>query len=140
VSLNDWEDQALRAISAELSCSAPELASRLSLFNRLASGEQLPEHLRAAAPRGSRRHRARPRRAARPGLGSRERGARARFVLARTWLSRPVVAVVLAGTFVVLVTLGVALGATGHSSAGTAHTAGTAGRCSLPFPAVCGGK
>ena len=43
MSLDAWEENALNAIANDLTASAPEFVSRLSIFNRLTCGERLPE-------------------------------------------------------------------------------------------------
>lgn len=44
MSLDAWEERALGSIADGLSASAPELASRLSVFNQLTCGERMPEY------------------------------------------------------------------------------------------------
>jgi Protein of unknown function (DUF3040) len=61
--LSAWEQQALDSIKNGLAGSDPDLAALLSEFNRLASGEEMPEREKIRA--GSRRARPRLRRAAR---------------------------------------------------------------------------
>ena len=53
MSLSAWEQQALESIKNGLAGSDPELAALLSAFNRLASGEEMPD--RERAPAASRR-------------------------------------------------------------------------------------
>jgi hypothetical protein len=53
VSLSAWEQQALESIKNGLAGSDPELAALLSAFNRLASGEEMPDREKTRA--GSRR-------------------------------------------------------------------------------------
>lgn len=68
MSLSAWEQQALDSIKDGLAASDPKLASLLSAFSRLASGEEMParEAIRvspwraARRPRRRRRHRAGP--------------------------------------------------------------------------------
>jgi hypothetical protein len=66
--LSVWEKQALDSIEGGLAGSAPELASLLATFSRLAAGEEMP--VRALQP-----HRPR-RRLRRPGGGKLHRDAR----------------------------------------------------------------
>jgi hypothetical protein len=85
MSLSAWEQQALDSIKDGLATSDPKLASLLSAFSRLASGQEMParEAIRAAPwragrrPRRKRRHRAdhvsRHVRGVRESLGSRRR-------------------------------------------------------------------
>jgi len=65
MSLNAWEQQALDSIGDALASSDPTLVSRLALFTRLASGEDLParEKIQAGPGSAARRPRRRPRRA-----------------------------------------------------------------------------
>jgi len=53
MSLSAWEQQALESIKSGLAGSDPELMALLSAFNRLASGEEMPD--REKTPAGSRR-------------------------------------------------------------------------------------
>ena len=64
MSLNAWEQQVLDSIRDRLASSDPTLVSRLTMFTRLASGEEMPtsEKLRADSRR-SRPKRRHPRRA-----------------------------------------------------------------------------
>jgi hypothetical protein len=69
ISLNQLETQALGSIADRLAGSDPRLASMLTIFSRLAAGEEMPAREKTRVrrgrpavhrPRGSRRH---PRRA-----------------------------------------------------------------------------
>lgn len=53
MSLSSWEQQALESIKNGLTGSDPELAALLSVFNRLASDEEMPDREKTRA--GSRR-------------------------------------------------------------------------------------
>ena len=53
MSLSAWEQQALDAIKDGLASSDPPLVARLTIFTRLASGEEMPA--REKIPAGSRR-------------------------------------------------------------------------------------
>jgi hypothetical protein len=131
VSLDAWEEYALSSIADDLAASAPGLASRLSMFNRLTSGEQMPESLRAAEEERREHHGARPRRRHRRGwFGwlSRECGLVARAADEGTWSVIPVV-VSMAVTIAILITLGLTLGATHH----THHS----GQCTQTWPVPC---
>ena len=57
MSLSAWEKQALDSIEGGLAGSAPELASLLATFSRLAAGEEMPERakVRAMQPHHPRR-------------------------------------------------------------------------------------
>jgi hypothetical protein len=62
MSLSTWEKQALDSIEGGLAGSAPELASLLATFSRLAAGEEMPERakVRALQPRRPLRRLRRP--------------------------------------------------------------------------------
>jgi len=49
MSLSAWEQQALESIKNELAGSDPELAALLSAFNRLESGEEMPDREKTSA-------------------------------------------------------------------------------------------
>jgi hypothetical protein len=63
MSLSTWERQALDSIKDDLVGSEPVLVARLTLFTRLASGEEMPasEKIRAGSRRWVRRSRPEPR-------------------------------------------------------------------------------
>ena len=66
MSLNAGEQRTLSCIADELAGSAPKLASMLAVFNRLTSGEEMPDHRRPGETGKDERHRSHaPRR--RPG-------------------------------------------------------------------------
>jgi hypothetical protein len=62
MSLSAWEKQALDSIEGGLAGAAPELASLLATFSRLAAGEEMPERakVRALQPHRPRRRLRRP--------------------------------------------------------------------------------
>lgn len=121
MSLSAWEQHTLSRIADELADSAPELMSLLSVFNRLTSGEEMPERWQAGRTgkceqRGSRRSRRRTwtqRQAS-------HAGRRAWIITALTLMSLAVIVVALV-----------------LSLAG--HGAGTNGRCVQLWPLVCPG-
>jgi Protein of unknown function (DUF3040) len=63
MSLSTWEQQALDSIRDDLASCDPALAARLTLFTRLASGEQMParEKIHVGSRRAVRRSRPGPR-------------------------------------------------------------------------------
>ena len=114
------ERRALGCISDELADSAPELASLLSVFNRLTSGEDMPERRHASNTEKCERQRSRQsrwqtwtRRKASPGR------QRLRLVIA---------ALTLISVAMIVVAL-----ALGHLS----HEAGRKGHCVQSWPIVC---
>ena len=63
LSLNAGEQRTLSCIADELAGSAPKLASMLTVFNRLTSGEEMPDHRQPGETGEDQRHRSRaPRR------------------------------------------------------------------------------
>jgi len=120
VTLSARERRTLSCIADELADSAPELASFLSVFNRLTSGEELPQHRHASdtekcdrqRSRRSRRH-TWTRRKASPG---RQRVRLATAALTLISVAMIVVALVLS-----------------HPS----HEAGGKGHCAQSWPIVC---
>jgi hypothetical protein len=118
MSLDAWEERALNSIAADLAASAPELASRLSVFNRLTSGEQMPEDLQAKAEGRRGHHGARPRRRHRRVRADRMKGSRTRTAHDGTWPVTPAVAFLAVITGIVIA-LAVVLNATSHQSGGT---------------------
>jgi hypothetical protein len=129
VALNAWENRTLRAITYELSRSAPEFASSLSVFNRLASGESLPEHVPARWCGQHGRHRRSPR-GARDGRDCRTQPARARpggVLLFAAVLTATAVAIVLA----------VVLAGVGQTPARTKEGPAS---CPMAVPSTCVGQ
>ena len=63
MSLSTWERQALDSIKDELASCDPALAARLTIFTRLASGEEMPagEKIHGGSRRAVRRSRPEPR-------------------------------------------------------------------------------
>ena len=68
MSLSAWEQQALDSIKDGLASSDPTLVARLSMFARLASGEEMPAARRSRSARGELRSGPLPRCAWRWGL------------------------------------------------------------------------
>jgi hypothetical protein len=67
-SLSTWEQQALDSIKDDLASGDPALVARLTIFTRLASGEEMPtrEKFQAGSRRAVRRSRPVPRPTRRP--------------------------------------------------------------------------
>jgi hypothetical protein len=63
MSLSTWEQQALDSINDDLASCEPVLAARLTIFTRLASGEEMParEQVHVGSRRAVRRSRPEPR-------------------------------------------------------------------------------
>ncbi len=120
MNLSGWEQQALDSIKDGLASSDPKLAARLSIFTRLASGEEMPA--REKLPAGARRPRPRPRR---PRRGD-ARG-HAHQVYQRTGLPRVMPLLWLVITAVLIV---VAL---------VCSRVGSNGGCTLPWASSCTG-
>jgi hypothetical protein len=57
LSLNAGEQRTLSCIADELAGSAPKLASMLTVFNRLTSGEEMPDHRQPGETGKDERHR-----------------------------------------------------------------------------------
>jgi hypothetical protein len=76
MSLSTWEQQALDSIKDGLASCEPALVARLTIFTRLASGEEMParEQIRVGSRRAVRRSRPEPRhtRRAHQRLGSQQ--------------------------------------------------------------------
>lgn len=122
MSLSPWEQRTLSCIADRLADSAPELASLLSVFNRLASGEEMPEHWHAGNARRCERQRSRRnRRLTRP---QRQAG----HVGRRAW---PVITA-LAFISVAMIVVALVLSLTVHDASGN-------GRCAQSWPIVCPG-
>lgn len=138
MSLDAWEEHSLSSIADDLVASAPELATRLLMFNRLTSGERMPESVRAAEKARREHHGARPRRRNRRGwFGwlSRECGLVARAADEGTWSVIPL-AVSMALIIAILITLGLVLSGTHHTSGGIHQT----GRCAQSWTLPCSGR
>jgi hypothetical protein len=135
VSLDAWEERTLKSIAENLAASAPELASRLSVFDRLTSGERMPEDSRAKAEGRPGHHRARPRR--RPGH---DRAGRMQGPLmhAPDEGAYPVATLVtiLAVTIAVLIALSLVPGTASGPPPGTQQ----AGLCAQTWPLPCNGR
>lgn len=120
--LSARERRTLSCIADELTHSAPELASLLSVFNRLTSGEDMPERPRAG----------------RTGECERQRSRRS---CQRTWTQRqasqvsrrawPVIAL--------LAFMSVSMIVTALVLSHTSHGAGANGRCMQSWPIACPG-
>ncbi|MBO0836812.1 MAG: hypothetical protein J2P28_15070 [Actinobacteria bacterium] len=145
MSLNAWEEDALNSIRDDLATSAPELASRLLVFNRLTRGEQMPENLRAKEEGRHEYRLARPRRRVRSGRAKQPGGAACatgpgeRFLMCaadkRAWRLSVSVFAVLVVTIAIVISLAVVLGAPGHTSG---HSR-TPGGCVPAFTMTCAG-
>jgi hypothetical protein len=63
MSMSTWEQQALNSIKDDLASCDPALAARLTIFTRLASGEEMParEKIHVGSRRAVRRSRPEPR-------------------------------------------------------------------------------
>lgn len=118
MSLDAWEKHALNSIAHDLAASAPELASCLSVFNRLASGEQMPEEpgAKAEARRGHRR-----------GLG-------VRAAHSGTWPVIPVVAL-MAVTTAIMIAVALVLSSGDREQGRAPQTAS----CAQSWPVPCPG-
>ena len=117
MSLDAREQRALNSIAVRLTASAPEFASRLSVFNRLTCGEQMPEDRQ---PRVQERHgRHRGGGASLAGGTEGNQGPLMRPSPGKAWPALPV-AVALAVTIAVMITLALVLSATSHAS-GAVH-------------------
>jgi hypothetical protein len=123
VSLDAREERTLNSIADNLTAAAPELASRLSVFNRLASGEQMPEHLAVKAEGRRGRHDARTGGKRRPLMRASGEGM---------WPVFPVVAV-MAVTTVIMIAVGVVLSTTSHPPARTHPVV----QCARTWPVQC---
>ena len=68
MSLSTWEQQALDSIKDDLASCDPALVARLTIFTRLASGEEMParEKIHVGSRRAVRRSRPEPRHTRRP--------------------------------------------------------------------------
>jgi hypothetical protein len=133
VSLDAWEERALKSIADDLAASAPELASRLLVFNRLTSGERMPEDPRVMKGEERRgRHRTRPRRGSRRGRADWMRGSVMRSH-GRTVPAIPVVAI-LAVAAVIMIAIALVRSGSGPRPAGT-----RASHCARTWPMTCSG-
>lgn len=129
MSLNSREQRALTVIEQSLSASAPELASLVSMFNRLAEGEAMPVRRRdpGRLPRGA--GGSRPRRGTRGYPGAPQVRALQRFsqMCLVLWVA------VSAG----LVALAVTLSGYGPRSCQVSPAAAC---CQMPHPAASGAR
>lgn len=142
MSLDAWEEHALKYIADDLAASAPELASRLLVFNRLTSGERMPGHPQAKGEERRGHHRARPRRGSWRGragdvgrVGEAGRIGRMRGPVMRAHgRTLPVISVVtiLAVVTAILIAVALVLSGPGHSPAGNG-----AGHCAQTWPMTC---
>ncbi len=135
MSLDAWEQRALNSIAASLTASAPEFASRLSVFNRLTSGEQMPEDLQARVKEqhGHGRHQG-----GRASLADSTQGNRGPIMRPSHGRVLPVIpmAAALALTIAVVITLALVLSATSHTSSGIHQGS----HCAQGWPAPCSGR
>lgn len=120
--LSARERRTLSCIAGELTHSAPELASLLSVFNRLTSGEDMPE--RPQAGKTGERERQRSRRSCRRAWTRRQ----ACQVGQRAW---PVIAL--------LAFMSVSIVVTALVLSHTSHGVGANGRCMQSWPIACPG-
>jgi len=131
VSLDAREQRALNSIAERLAASAPELASRLSVFNRLTSGEQIPEDLQSRVQARHGRHRG-----GGAGLADATEGSRGplmRPTPGKAWPALPVAAA-LAVTVAIMITLALVLSATSHTSRGVHQASHCAQGWAIPCP------
>jgi hypothetical protein len=143
VSLDAREQRALNSIAESLTASAPEFVSRLLVFNRLTSGEQLPEGLQAKVKErhgheyedghGHGRHRG-----GRSSLAGGAEGNRGPLMRPSHGAAAQVLPVVaaLAVTIAVMITLALVLSATSSTSAGIRQ----ASHCAQGWPIPCSGR
>ena len=114
----------LNSIAEELTASAPRLASRLSMFNRLAAGEPVPEEPRALT--------------ARRGFRPRRRGRRRLRRAARTGTGPMIVATAaMAVATAAMVAVMLVLGAVGHMPGGASRSAS---QCARLWLTMCSGR
>lgn len=129
MSLDAWEDNALSSIASDLTASAPELTSFLSMFNRLAAGERMPEDppARQRGGRGCRRARPRQRRlrGGKPGALMRAANTGAMPLV--------VVAVIMVVATTVSITLALVLGAASQAPGGSRRVM----QCTGTWPVAC---
>lgn len=107
MSSDAWEQRTLGYIADELACSAPDLTSMLTVFNRLTSGEAMPDRHRGSETGATVRRRSRTRLQRSSASGHRRR------VRQRVW---PFTAVAL--TVVTAIVMALVLTLTGHSAGG----------------------
>lgn len=138
MSLDAWEEHILSSIADGLAASAPELASRLSVFNRLARGEQMPEGLRTRGEGRRGPNGARPGRRGQRGGASRagrKRGILARAADGKVWPAIPVLAV-MAVTTAILIAVALVRGPAGDKPGGTRPV----GQCPTTWALACPGR
>ena len=125
MSLNHLERQALGAIADGLAGSDPRLASMLTIFSRLATGEEMPAREKTRVRRG------RPARPRRPRRHPRRGTARPQARRRHARLGRPQAMVVLGAVIsAALLTAALALTASGH------NTCIQSMRSACPSPAI----
>jgi hypothetical protein len=132
VSLDAWEERALKSIADDLAASAPEFASRLLVFNRLTSGEQMPEDpqvMRGEQRRGHRR--ARPRRGSWRGRAGWMRDPVMR-PHGRTLRAIPVIAILAVFT-AIMIAIALVLGGSGPGGTRASH-------CARAWPMTCSSR
>ena len=127
MALNSWERRSLAVIEEDLSASAPELQSLLTMFNGLAAGEDMPAHARARRlPRPGR-----PRRSSRQPRTPRHQQARQFDALQSWWPACVAVWVIF---FVGMVATAVALSSVGPQRCPSARAAGCSSLAHVPGP------
>lgn len=145
MSLDAWEEHALKSIADALAASTPELASRLLMFNRLTSGERMPGDQRVVGEGRREHHSARPRRrswcgqagqvgqAGEAGQADWSRGP-VMHAHGRTLPVIPVVAILTMVT-VIMIAVALVLSFPGHPPAGTGDS-----HCAQTWPIPCSGR
>ena len=135
MSLDAWEQRALNSIAESLTASAPEFVSRLLVFNRLTSGEQMPEGLQAKVKERHGHGGHWGGRASLIGGAEGNRGPLMHPSQGGALQVLPVVAA-LAVTIAVMITLALVLSATSHTSGGIRQ----ASQCAQGWPIPCSGR
>ncbi|HEY6492886.1 MAG TPA: hypothetical protein VIZ43_06400 [Trebonia sp.] len=118
MSLNTWEQRTLGHIAWELADAAPELTSMLTVFNRLTSGEAMPDRQPVSKTRQAALHRSRTRPQRSGARCQRRRGL-------RVW---PLAAVALTVITAIVMTLVLTL---------TSHGSGQSTACAQTWSIVC---
>jgi hypothetical protein len=121
VSLNAGEQRTLSCIADELAGSAPKLTSMLTVFNRLTSGEEMPDHRQPGETGKDQRHRSHA-----PRRRSSARRPRS-HIRKRVW---PITALALTVITAIVVTVLLIL---------TSHGSGTNTGCVQSLATVCPG-
>jgi hypothetical protein len=126
VRLTEWEQRTLGCIADELADSAPELTSMLTVYNRLTSGEAMPDRQRVSETGEAARHRS-PTRPQSPRVRRQGSSAtrRRRLIPQRVW---PLTAVALTVITTVVMTLVLILN--GHGSGGNSV-------CTQAWSSIC---